>query len=770
MQNKKIAYIVIILSAVVLLSTAALFFIIYNLQKKDTSLPPINENTNQQPIGTLPETLKSPTSTDILSPSERQRLEKEKKFISEYYVAPELSYSNSAPNYALPIENIKETVLNFRDFSRTVNTDSITESLTNDGFAIIENPFEEKRTDWLASYKTINTQGVPVFITADSVIGVYQTALQVIFREIEEETFYDGLYQVVKQAYTLAKDRYETKFQKLGIESTIASEGSRQEVAFLAVALELLKPKEYQIKQQLTNGQFFTEEEVSYYGYDAPEFLRHQIEEEIKNINEKKDNAKSAVFLKNTAYKTYEIPAHYQTSEKLKNYYLATTWLRENLFPLWHKENGCAECIYDSQDHAVNFVAALFLSEDLSHDQELQNNWANIYKSASFFRGLENDLTYLEYQQAMEDVFGTGYLIDDYMQSDNGIVKGYIALLQKKIHAVAFPEILKGEKISLANQGMRLLRQQYVFENKIINSLRGKVVGQPTENLTFENAPITACRENDLWQRCYSTILDIFAAQKDARAINILNETKNNAFQNYNSILNQFTLQFDILSQNSWHDNAFLALNYSLSKIKEQNDQEIPVFMKSDSWQRKIMKTKAASLVNQNKNISFDKSVSEQPGGLRPYFPYGYVEPQVELYAELLANTEMIIRGFTALQIMPQQSRAFERLEGIRQLLIGITDISIKETNGDVLDADDYSLINDFHRHVRSIIGDVNPTALQNSFSYSSSLDGKWKLEQSISGLQYSIVVYPAADGKLYLAIGPILKYEEKMNDKKFEY
>ncbi len=775
MEDKKLLYItaIIIVVIMIIISGVGLFFYIKNTSQPDIpKLPETNTNTNEgtflPDFPTLPVNPDQPINADNM-----QRLQKEKEFISSFWKAPEISYAASPASYKIPLEKIKEQVLNYQDFSRKINMEPMLPKLSQNGFIIVNNAINENVNDWENSYRLIKEKELPLFITSDSVVGLYQDTLQILYKEIEEDIFYDSLWHVLRNMYDISKERYEPLFKEKGIESDIATEAARLQLSYLTVALEILRPKEDQIRESIGSDQrYFTPLESSNYSLSIPPYIKNEIYSEIKLINSRTKTAESIVFGYEKSYEIYNIPAYYQTSEKLKNYYLAVTWLHDVLFPLWNKGNDCASCIFDEYDHAINFVASLYISDDLSKNQNLKNSWANIYKSISFFSGLESNLTYINYNNSIKEIFGQDYDLIKLFSADFETIRKRISLLQQKISSYGFSSALSGsnntkEEAGLRLAGLRLLRRHLFLEKELFDTLSGQEVGPYLNKVTDTMPnPFTSCQIKRAYYRCVPIGLDIFSSLDSKLANKIIHDGNDDQYSNYENILNSFKNELNKFNDNTWHENAYLSLLFSLKNL-DGNILNYPGFMQSENWLKKSLNTKLGSSVGFRKETNLEIVGLNEDIGFDKYFPYGYIEPQFEFYSQLLTNTNMITDGFINLQIINDKSKHYKRILNLKRVLERIIEISKKELENKELAYEDYIFINSFYREIKGVTGDVKKENLQNqaSFIYEG-IEGE-KMGMHISGLNHIIAVYPDSSGKLFLAIGPVYNYREGKGSRK---
>ncbi|MFA5022111.1 MAG: DUF3160 domain-containing protein [Patescibacteria group bacterium] len=765
MEDKKPLIIAAIIVVVLFIITAigVFFFLSRPTTTSDITAPP-NTNTD---YNYLPPSLQTSGDTSIVQ-EEKIKLEKEKQFISSFWKPWELKYTAQSPTYKLPLDKTKEQVINYRDFSRKINLDPTLAKLTANGFVVINNPFDQKVNDWAGNYKLINNNKLPVLITADSVVGLYQDTLNIVYKEIEQEIFYPSLWQLLKEMANQARQRYESRQSQFGIKTDLVTEANRLELAFITTGLKLLQPETGQIKDSLSaDNTFFSSQEAGLYTIATPPYLADEIAQEIKLIKSKAKTTKSPIFLYPRSYEIYAIPPQYNTSEKLKNYYLAITWLNNNLFPLWSKSNDCPKCLLDQSDQIINFVASLYLTNDLASDQALKNRWANIYKSISFFKGLEVNLTYLDYQQAMKDTFGKDYNLNNLFTGDQQVVKDNIINLQEKISSYNFSKILRQNQNSKEKAGLRLLRNYYLLENELFNNLSGQTAGQYTGQITKGQVlPFSTCQMDKKYYRCWPTGLDLFNLLNNETAKKINEKNKGNLYANYNQNLTDFSSALKEFTQPTWHDNAYLSLLSALTSFN-QTKTGLPAFMQTDLWQKKELNTSLGAWVDFHREINFEKTKISINNTFREYFPYGYIEPQTELYSTLLANVDMVMSGFTSLQIISNQSKSFERLTNLKNILQPAAEISKKELTQESLTSDNYDFINNFYKQIETVIGDIKASGVQNKSSFSYATADNYIINEYLDGLNYLIVIYPDKDGKLYFAVGPVFSYLESKNKDK---
>src|SRR3989344_1912950 len=123
MEDNKIFYLIGIGALIVLILAAIGFLFVFIWQKPFSAKEPalINQVTT--------------------TPSPEEQLAKEKYFISTFSQAATSTTIAKIPDLGLPLANVKEQILNYRDFSRKISIENALPKLSNNGFVVINNPF-----------------------------------------------------------------------------------------------------------------------------------------------------------------------------------------------------------------------------------------------------------------------------------------------------------------------------------------------------------------------------------------------------------------------------------------------------------------------------------------------------------------------------------------------------------------------------------------------------------------------------------------------------
>ncbi len=675
----------------------------------------------------------------------------------DFYAVPEENYDLEARSYELPL-NTKVDTINYYDVARKINLDSIIEDLNSQGFALLDNPIVEDANDFYSVYNWLEQKDVPVVITTDFLMYYYQQNLKKVFKEIEENIFYNNLWEIHKELYEVSRARYENHLREIGNVNDPILEGERLALAYLGVSLELLKPAPDQINRNLDiNDQSkFTEQETSIFNFVLPYYLRDDVVQEVKLIREHELLTKSPVMLYQRNYKDFIVPQEYRENSRLNNFYLTGKWLNV-VFPLFYLGESCPDCLLDKDDWRVNMIAAQLLVQDFASSERIKNRWARIYKVMAFFKGLRKDLSYVNYRDAAAAAFGDDYSIAELFASDNLEADNNFAALQGKILEYDYPSIRGGYDLSdpdsNAYQGLKILADFYWPNDYIFSNLISPNTGL---RLTDTNEPLTGCRLDQLHQRCLGYSMDVINLFH-APGNDYGDWAENTAYENYDSQVLKLKKQLD---PPAWQENNYWSNLNILNSLFIQPPATLPAFAKQASWENKHLNTAVASWINVQ--LPADKLGlsgiygQEKVGGLESFGSinyYNYIEPNIYFFDELINTTAMLEDTLAALKVSDGVSSVGLILQGMKHDLEGLKNISMKQISGEQIDELEHQLIYDFsHKYIVIEEGDKGMIAFEGA--------GKKKLEEKINGVKLLALIRNFQDRPV-LVIGPVFDYEE---------
>ncbi len=223
-----------------------------------------------------------------------------------------------------------------------------------------------------------------------------------------------------------------------------------------------------------------------------------------------------------------------------------------------------------------------------------------------------------------------------------------------------------------ATQGFRFMGQRFTLDQYVFGELIFRKVG----TLDFP--------------RALPKGLDLLAAMGSEEAYSILDEMGETEYENYDKQMQKVRKEIADFGMDSWTQNLYWSWLYAMQPIFEPKGAQYPAFMQNQPWLRKDMATALGTWTElKHDTILYAKQVmAEMGGGGDEEPPHGYVEPNPEAYARLLALAQMTHAGLEARGLLDATTRA--NLENLIDQLLFLLDISQKQLNGGEITDDDY--------------------------------------------------------------------------------
>ncbi|MFH1662195.1 MAG: DUF3160 domain-containing protein [Candidatus Falkowbacteria bacterium] len=758
-KNHEIAIVAIVIFALLIAAIGAFFYLKFFKKQTQIITSPVatttdeNISTTTEEYGQLPGAYGGDENgngngnggTDIRA---------ENLTFADFYKKIEDDFTVNQSRIDFPI-NAKTDVSNYHAISRKIDLDDYLDDINSNGFSVFDNPFSGEADNFYDAYIELSKQEIPILLTSDFLIYYYQNILKDVFKEIESNVFYQDVWEINKTFYEIANAKYREKYKEVGITNDQILEAQRLEVAYFAVALELLKPKDNQINldDAVVDSKKFSQEETLDFEFSLPAYLEDDVKKEIDLISKANNVEKSPVMLYETDYKKFLIPEEYKSNAKLNNYYLAINWIG-SVFPLYYENNDCPDCLLDKDDWTVNMIAASFVANDFSLNQELKNKWAKIYKVISFFSGLRRDLTYLHYHDSLVELFGDDYKIEDIFSKDNESQEENLSKLQNKIASYEFLEIEGGinreDFLSRKDVGMRMLQELYSPDDYIFNKLTRPEVGEFLGNVDIKSNT-TSCNIDKKYYRCKWISSDI------VNLISPISEndeyfTENTNYQGYKNQVSKLRNQLDNFNVDSWHNNNYWSMLDADRMFLDKNSEYRPIFIGNEAWKNKNINTILGAWVNlqlpaDELIVNLQKegsSLSMSSAGS----DYDLIEPDLVLINELISNSDMLSQMLLAIEVINDSDFTYGKLSKLTNELKDIKRIVEKELKGEILDYDDSQVISSISKQY--IV----------SKSGAKVLDINGRVE-NISGIKMLIMVHNSGDKKVF-SVGPIFNYKER--------
>ncbi|MFP4514757.1 MAG: DUF3160 domain-containing protein [Parcubacteria group bacterium] len=682
---------------------------------------------------------------------------------SDFYERPNKVYERSIDDYELPM-NVKVDVVNYYDVSRKFNLDDGVESFNENGFAVFSNPYSQEFNDFYGAYDWLHRKNIPMVITSDFLSYYYQHQLKKIFKEIEATIFYDNLWEINKTLYDDARQRYEFNLREKGNINDPVLEAQRLVIAYLAVSLEILQPSTEQINQStdINDQSKFNPKDAAIYNFELPFYLSEDVIREVKLIREHKVKTKSPVLLYDINYADFVVPREYQENARLSNFYLTSKWL-QSVFPLYHIDENCPDCLLDQDDWRINMLAAQMLSQDIAKDEKLKNKWARIYKVMAFFKGLRQNLTYVNYK----DTFNNNIDIenfDEWFDKSNEYIDERLYKLQAEISKYEFSDIKGGyDEINDSNRastGLKFLADYYWPNSYIFNNLTHPQVGTHKSggrDLDY----VTSCEDRTIGKevRCNGFGLDIVNLVTDFDSDNQYWQL-NTDYYGYDEQVTKLKSQLN--QSGNWQENNYWSNLNLIGSMFDFSGENYPRYTQAEAWKDRLTTSSLGSWVNFQLepdllglySLYSDKNDDLNFSGQNTINKYNYIEPNLPLLDDLIASIDMISQMFSALQVNTEVASAGINLNKMNSTFKDLRAIVIKQNEGEEISNEEHILIEDLSREY--VVREASQKGLRLKTA-----DNGSELFAQIDGIRIMALLRYYEDRPI-MVLGPVFNYEER--------
>ena len=499
------------------------------------------------------------------------------------------------------------------------------------------NGFVVKPANWKEFYtlydKTFYMEE-PSFVTTDAALHVYHLLFDKILRDLERERFAPDITALSTALRTEAESLYSE------LSGTPMEETAKRVLAYFSVAERLLDPQA-----------------------PIPAAVNDIVTKELALIDAHAGLSEGAVFKDQIEdYSQYVPRGHYTRSKDLSRYFRAMMWYGRRSFRLDNAD----------ETRAALLITYLMNTTTVGADPAV-DVWERIYEPTGFLVGKSDDLAISDYRPIMKEVFGAAF-----DPKDLGDKKKLSAFMEKA-ETLPPPQINSmfvyiWEDEDEVTKGFRFMGQRFVLDAYIFEQLIFRNVG------TLENP------------RMLPAALDVMAALGSDEALSILEETGEIEYLNYPEQMEKVKGEIAGLGEDSWTQTIYWAWLYTLMPLLEEKGASYPAFMGTKSWVRKDLATALGSWTElKHDTILYAKQVMAEMGGEEPPVIIGWVEPQPEVYARLLALTRMTRTGLDSRALLTDNvSDILDRLDS---LLVFLLDVSEKELKGIFLSRDEYDRI-----------------------------------------------------------------------------
>jgi hypothetical protein len=182
------------------------------------------------------------------------------------------------------------------------------------------------------------------------------------------------------------------------------------------------------------------------------------------------------------------------------------------------------------------------------------------------------------------------------------------------------------------------------------------------------------------------------------------------------------------------------------------------IYARLPEWESYYLSSAAAMWANMH--LPFDKFVVKESFNGRGFndfsswIEYSYVEPNLSLINELLANNKMIADMLSILQVNMEVRQAFQEIQNSSSNLENLKRIIKKEISGEELDSTDIEDVFNF-------AGQLEITAINNNKTVSWPLpNGNKTIKADLSNLRFMVLINQKKGNKFF-SVGPVWDYKE---------
>jgi hypothetical protein len=539
-------------------------------------------------------------------------------------------------SYSLPLD-----LNQVQGLDQVTLTDAQRALLAQNGFAVTT-PVPGQYREFYQIYEQNRYMEIPVFITTDSIYHVYHLIFDKMLRDLETGYFTTDL----KSLTTSMLAATNAQFQSL--KGTSLGDPALRNAAYFAVSDRLLGLSDpfpadanVMVNAELALINAANSTAVS------PIWDRPDLPAEMKLIED---------------YSQYIPRGHYTLSEDLKMYFKAMMWYGRLTF----RQTD------DFETRRALLLVQALRSATTADGTTAVSLWENIYEPTVFIVGKADDLGYIEYGALSDQIFGANP--DPNKFADPTL----FASFQQAAQNLPPPQInsmwvwITQDKQKVT-KGFRFMGQRFTLDEYVFGQVIWRNVG------TLDNP------------RGLPKGLDFFAAMGSNEAYALLKDSGASKYLNYDTQMAKVKGQVASLGIDSWTQNLYWSWLYSFQPIIAPKGSAYPPFMQTQAWTRKDLQTALGSWTElKHDTILYAKQVMAEMGGGGPDVqpPHGYVEPNPEAYARLLALAQMTEAGLQSRNLLSDLTHG--NLDNLITELKFLQDISQRELSGGTITTDEY--------------------------------------------------------------------------------
>ncbi|MBN2493427.1 MAG: DUF3160 domain-containing protein [Deltaproteobacteria bacterium] len=650
--------------------------------------------------------------------------------------------------------------------------------LSKNGFVVLP----AGRLDELqAAYTRVLSQGVPIFVTADTPLHLFHIQFDETLRDIEERVFFEDMLAATRVLLDAAEKEY-------GSSTGAVKEAARRNAAFFSVALKQLEP-----------------------GFSPPGHVREVVDWECAKIEEHEGlpeytlAREKALFRVPEDYSQYKPRGHYTRSEKLQRYFRAMMWYGRMTFLLkGHEEFGPiappAKALTDPETARIQTTQAAMIAARagelaLPGGRKLTEVWDRLYAVTAFYAGFADDLSLYDYRHALRAVFGSRFSaseLDDAAKHAE-LVEALAGMRKPAIfsgtggagidpggkagHAATGSQNL--DEILSSTMGFRLMGQRAIPDSTILGQMVSPAAGTVPRRMAERFTLVTIPDERIQPDLCYSIRgfpmgLDVFSVLGSRRAEQLIADRKEDAYPKYVAQLDRLRREFAAIEARDWNRNLYWSWLYALKTLVAERKEGHQAFQQTEAWLDRQLSSALASWAALRHNTILYAKQSYTPRHIGttsvrrppkrpapPPPPRGLVEPLPLVYARILTTVRMARGGLSELGVLDEAAKA--RMDSLVSTLERLLAICKRQVANEPISEADNAFLAGLPSALKSAIGEVDERGLKTTLVTDVHTDiNTSKCLQEASGyLRLMVVAYARPAGDVVLAVGPVLSHYE---------
>ena len=613
--------------------------------------------------------------------------------------------------------------------------------LEENGFVVLDNS-GYGGSQYYGRYERNRYNYIPSFITTDSALHTFHLLYDYVLKDVERKSLLESLLNLT---VNMEKASFEA-LEKL--RGTDWENAAKRNVAYFNVAARLL------------DDNFSVRDEV-----------RDIVMSELKLINGHEGVAASPIINMGQEFSSPEDAymvdytqfierGHYTQSEELKAYFRAS---------MWYGQMTMRTKSPDEVKSAILMTVSLCEGENITR-------WKNIFDTVNFFVGECDDITPLDYMEALSLLYGEDAPFEDLLDEPKfeEVYEEIKRMPPPRVNSIPIFDDEIVEDRDEAVTGFRFLGQRFTIDADIMQRLM----------------------DRSTKDRMLPVSLDIPAVFGSDEALGILEEDYEAfAYEGYEENMEQARDFISSLDDETWVSNLYYSWLNSLRPLTEEKEEGLPLFMQNDAWERKDLNTFLGSYTElKHDTLLYGKQpMAEMGGGGEENVPAapddrGYVEPQPEIFGRLANLAKQTREGLLNAELLTEE--AGEVLELYYDIASTLRDLAVKEIRNEQLTEEEYSLIRLYGgqlEHIWDVAKEDEMMAAgypgKESFQAEHpdavisdiATDPNGSCLEEATGYAKNIVVAFPRDGEVALGVGTVFSHyeftvpmEERMTDEKW--